>query len=64
MKMMTQCHGSLVKERHLETVNGNCSVSVSCHTLGKWSLILNITCHLFFSLKTKQMKADCWDDVD
>ena len=45
MKMMTQCHGSLVKERHLETVNGNCSVSVSCHTLGKWNLILNITCH-------------------
>ena len=64
MKMMTQCHGSLVKERHLETVNGNCSVSVSCHTLGKWNLILNITCHFFSPLKNKQMKADCWDDVD
>ena len=40
-------HGSLVKERHLETDNENCSVSVFCHTLGKWNLILDITCHLF-----------------
>ena len=64
MKMMTQCHGSLVKERHLETVNGNCSVSVSCHTLGKWNLILNITCHLFFSPQNQtnesRLSGWCW----